>query len=149
MKSMVKIRPLEKSDIKRVVYLEETYLGETLGEELLESELASNITKFYVATINDVVVGYIGRYAYITDAEILNFVVDEKYQRCGIGQSLFDYVVKELPDLKRITLEVRKSNEKGLNFYLKNGFVQISVRKNYYKNQEDALVLMKEYLWEY
>ncbi len=145
-KSMVKISPLTKADIKAVVLLEEAFLKETLGEELLESELNSNITKFYVAKIDNKVVGYIGRYAYLDEAEILNFVVDEKYQRKGIGQSLFDQIKKDLPTLKRITLEVRPSNAKAINFYTKNGFQNISIRKNYYQNGEDALVLMKEYL---
>ena len=146
---MVNIRLLKKEDIKKIVYLEETFLGETLGEEMLESELDSRVTKFYVATINDEVVGYIGRYELLNEAEVLNFVVDETYQRQGIGQTLFNKVEEDLPNLEKMTLEVRESNTKAKNFYTKNGFKQISIRKNYYKNNENALVLIKEYLWEY
>ncbi len=146
MKSMVKIRKILKKDIKQIVLLEEELLGETLGVELLENELNSNITTFYVATIGDKVVGYIGRYAYIDEAEILNFVVDANYQRQGIGQRLFDKIKEDLPQLKKITLEVKASNTKALNFYYKNGFTKIDVRKKYYKDGEDALVLMKEYV---
>ena len=141
---MVKIRTLEKQDIDKVVYLETTFLGETLGKEILESELDSKITKFYVATINNEVVGYIGRYEYIGEVEILNFVVDEDYQRQGIGQMLFDKVLNEIKEINKITLEVRRSNQKAINFYYKNGFKEIHVRKNYYKNGEDALVLIRE-----
>ena len=146
---MVNIRLLKKEDIKKIVYLEETFLGETLGEEMLESELDSKVTKFYVATINEEVVGYIGRYELLNEAEVLNFVVDETYQRQGIGQMLFNKVEEDLPNLEKMTLEVRESNTKAKNFYTKNGFKQISIRKNYYKNNENALVLIKEYLWEY
>lgn len=143
---MVNIRNIKKEDIKKIVYLEETFLGETLGEEMLESELNSNVTKFYVATINDEVVGYIGRYEFLGEAEILNFVVDEAYQRKGIGQLLFNQVELDINNLEKMTLEVRESNTKAINFYKKNGFKQISVRKHYYKNGEDAKVLIKEYL---
>ena len=146
---MVNIRTLKKEDIKKVVYLEETFLGETLGEEMLESELDSKVTKFYVATINEEVVGYIGRYELLNEAEVLNFVVDETFQRQGIGQMLFNKVEEDLPNLEKMTLEVRESNTKAINFYKKNRFKQISIRKNYYKNNENALVLIKEYLWEY
>ena len=146
---MVNIRTLKKEDIKKIVYLEKTFLGETLGEEMLESELDSKVTKFYVATINEEVVGYIGRYELLNEAEVLNFVVDETYQRQGIGQMLFNKVEEDLPNLEKMTLEVRESNTKAKNFYTKNGFKQISIRKNYYKNNENALVLIKEYLWEY
>lgn len=143
---MVKVRELKKEDIKKVVYLEETFLGETLGEEMLESELGSNVTKFYVATLNEEVVGYIGRYEFLGEVEILNFVVDEIHQRKGIGQLLFNQVEQDVQNLNKMTLEVRESNTKAINFYLKNGFKQISVRKHYYKNGEDAKVLIKEYL---
>ena len=146
---MVKIRLLQKEDIKKIVYLEESFLGETLGEEMLESELDSKVTKFYVATLNDEIVGYIGRYEFLGEAEILNFVVDETYQRQGIGQLLFNQVESDIQDLQKMTLEVRESNTKAINFYKKNGFKQISIRKHYYKNGEDAKVLIKEYLWEY
>lgn len=141
---MVKIRKMQESDIPRIVYLEETFLGETLGEELLTSELKSNVAAFYVAIVNDIVVGYIGRYSYLGEAEILNFVVDEAYQRQGIGQMLFDYVINEIKDLEKISLEVRASNNKAIRFYEKNGFKQVYVRKAYYKNKEDALLLIKE-----
>lgn len=143
---MVKVRELKKEDIKKVVYLEETFLGETLGEEMIESELGSNVTKFYVATLNEEVVGYIGRYEFLGEVEILNFVVDEIHQRKGIGQLLFNQVEQDVQNLNKMTLEVRESNTKAINFYLKNGFKQISVRKHYYKNGEDAKVLIKEYL---
>ena len=83
------------------------------------------------------------------EAEILNFVVDETYQRQGIGQLLFNQVESDIQDLQKMTLEVRESNTKAINFYKKNGFKQISIRKHYYKNGEDAKVLIKEYLWEY
>ena len=143
---MVKVRELKKEDIKKVVYLEEAFLGETLGEEMIESELGSNVTKFYVATLNEEVVGYIGRYEFLGEVEILNFVVDETHQRKGIGQLLFNQVEQDIQNLNKMTLEVRESNTKAINFYLKNGFKQISVRKHYYKNGEDAKVLIKEYL---
>lgn len=141
---MVKIRKMQEIDIPRIVYLEETFLGETLGQELLATELNSNVANFYVATVNDIVVGYIGRYAYLGEAEILNFVVDENYQRQGIGQMLFDHVIDEIKDLEKISLEVRASNVKGINFYQKNGFKEVNRRKAYYKNGEDALLLIKE-----
>jgi len=39
---------------------------------------------------------------------------------------------------------VRKSNIIAQKFYTKNKFKEISIRKNYYKNGEDAIVMLKE-----
>lgn len=148
---MVNVRKMEFRDIKKVVELEEKYLLESLGEKLLASELSekNNGLSFYVIENDDVVIGYIGRYYFFQEAEVLNFVVDESYQRQGYGQKLFDKMVKDMKDVKKITLEVRASNIKGINFYTKNGFKQVGVRKKYYKNGEDALLLLKEFIWKF
>ena len=145
---MVNVRKMEFRDIKKVVELEEKYLLESLGEKLLASELSekNNGVSFYVIENDDVVIGYIGRYYFFREAEVLNFVVDESYQRQGYGQKLFDKMVEDMKDVKKITLEVRASNIKGINFYTKNGFKQVGVRKRYYKNGEDALLLLKEFI---
>lgn len=145
---MVNVRKMEFRDIKKVVELEEKYLLESLGEKLLASELSekNNGVSFYVIENDDVVIGYIGRYYFSQEAEVLNFVVDESYQRQGYGQKLFDKMVEDMKDVKKITLEVRASNIKGINFYTKNGFKQVGVRKKYYKNGEDALLLLKEFI---
>lgn len=145
---MVNVRKMEFRDIKKVVELEEKYLLESLGEKLLASELSekNNGVSFYVIENVDVVIGYIGRYYFFQEAEVLNFVVDESYQRQGYGQKLFDKMVEDMKDVKKITLEVRASNIKGINFYTKNGFKQVGVRKKYYKNGEDALLLLKEFI---
>lgn len=148
---MVNVRKMEFRDIKKVVELEEKYLLESLGEKLLASELSekNNGLSFYVIENDDVVIGYIGRYYFFQEAEVLNFVVDESYQRQGYGQKLFDKMVEDMKDVKKITLEVRASNIKGINFYTKNGFKQVGVRKKYYKNGEDALLLLKEFIWKF
>lgn len=145
---MVNVRKMEFRDIKKVVELEEKYLLESLGEKLLASELSekNNGVSFYVIENDDVVIGYIGRYYFFQEAEVLNFVVDESYQRQGYGQKLFDKMVEDMKDVKKITLELRASNIKGINFYTKNGFKQVGVRKKYYKNGEDALLLLKEFI---
>ena len=148
---MVNVRKMEFRDIKKVVELEEKYLLESLGEKLLASELSekNNGVSFYVIENDDVVIGYIGRYYFFQEAEVLNFVVDESYQRQGYGKKLFDKMVEDMKDVKKITLEVRASNIKGINFYTKNGFKQVGVRKKYYKNGEDALLLLKEFIWKF
>lgn len=148
---MVNVRLLEPRDIQHIVELEKAYLKETLGEELLKEEQKRMSREedgvcFYVIEYNHIVIGYIGRYYFLHEAEILNFVIDEAYQRQGFGQLLWDSVVKDLKDVKKITLEVRSSNEKAIRFYQKNGFVCVGKRIAYYQNQEDALLLLKEYI---
>ena len=141
---MFKIDKLTKEDIPQVVLLEEQFLGETLGTEMLENELSNEFMCFLVAKESKKVLGYIGAYVVSDELEILNFVVDESYQRTGIGTSLFNEILKRYPNANSVILEVREQNEKGINFYKKNNFNVISKRKHYYKNGDHALVMMKE-----
>lgn len=146
---MITYQKLTKEDIVQVVLLEEQFLGETLGIEMLETELNNNAACFITAKSNQTVLGYIGGYFIFDEGEILNFVVDETYQRQGIGQNLFNYLLSLYPNIKKITLEVREKNQKGINFYLKNNFQKISIRKHYYKNGDNAIVMIKEIKWKY
>ena len=141
---MIKIDKLTKEDIPQVVLLEEQFLGETLGSEMLENELEHEFMCFLSAKDSKKVLGYIGAYVINGELEILNFVVDGLHQRTGIGTLLFNELLNRYPDAKTVVLEVREQNEKGINFYKKNNFNVISKRKHYYKNGDDALVMMKE-----
>lgn len=141
---MIKIDKLTKEDIPQVVLLEEQFLGETLGSEMLENELENEFMCFLSAKDSKKVLGYIGAYVINGELEILNFVVDGLHQRTGIGTLLFNELLNRYPDAKSVVLEVREQNEKGINFYKKNNFNVISKRKHYYKNGDDALVMMKE-----
>ena len=141
---MINCSKLEPKDIKQVILLEEQFLGESLGEEMILNELDNPNVCFLSAKDNEKVIGYIGAYTFDDSMEILNFVVDEAYQRQGVGSLLFNTLLNMYNKTKSIVLEVRYNNEKGISFYKKNNFNVISIRKHYYKNGDDAIVMMKE-----
>ena len=73
--------------------------------------------------------------------EILRIACKQEFQRKGAATLL----LREMFKLKKdIFLEVRKSNEKAINFYRKNSFNYISTRKNYYFDGEDALIFKRD-----
>ena len=68
-------------------------------------------------------------------------------QRKNYG-SLIVNKLKKLKDIRKIFLEVSVENTPAINFYLKNGFKKIGIRKAYYKVKEqrkDALRLLFEF----
>ena len=111
---------------------------------MILNELDNPNVCFLSAKDNEKVIGYIGAYTFDDSMEILNFVVDEAYQRQGVGSLLFNTLLNMYDKTKSIVLEVRYNNEKGISFYKKNNFNVISIRKHYYKNGDDAIVMMKE-----
>jgi len=83
-------------------------------------------------------------------ADILNISINKACQGKGYGNKLLHYLIKELKDrmISQIMLEVRVSNQTAIAFYLKHGFEEISLRKNYYMNnskhpnqKEDGIIM--------
>lgn len=141
---MIVIDSLKEEDIKQIILLEEAHFAESLGESLLGDMINNNICFALTAKEDKKVIGYVSYLYYDTCLEVLNFVVEDSYQRQGIGTLLFNEMVSRAVNALTITLEVRPSNIKGRSFYEKNGFREVMVRKNYYSNGEDALVMLKE-----
>lgn len=143
---MIKIEKLKKEDIQFVVDIEERHLEETLGYEMLQAELHNKYAYFYAAKDNNLVIGYIGAWIIEGVTDMINFVVDQKYQHQGIGQLLMKQIIDDSisNNSKEILLEVREQNIQAIKFYTLQGFKQITVRKEYYKNGDNALILRKE-----
>lgn len=74
--------------------------------------------------------------------EIDYIIVDPIYRKCGIASKLLNYIENKYKEAKNITLEVRESNLSAINFYIKNGFNQVTKRRNYYK-EEDGILMIK------
>lgn len=142
---MFKIRNIEKNDIPRLVLLEEELLKETVGEEMLGAELHNKFAKFYVATFNDIVIGYLSCWMVEETVDIINVVIDKDYQHQGFGQALFSQMEEEAKanNCTNIMLEVKETNLKAIKFYQKQGYEQISIRKNYYQDHTNALIMKK------
>lgn len=142
---MFKIRNIEKADIPILVVLEEELLKETVGEEMLASELHNRFAKFFVATFNNQVIGYLSCWMVEETVDIINVVIDKNYQHQGYGQALFSEMEKVAKDnnCTEIMLEVKENNIQAINFYQRQGYEQISIRKHYYQDQTNALIMKK------
>lgn len=80
------------------------------------------------------------------EAHLLNLSVAPNWQRHGIGTQLTGFMVRLARDLgaERIYLEVRPSNIPARALYMRSGFVEIGVRRDYYpaaNGREDAVVM--------
>lgn len=74
--------------------------------------------------------------------DILNIVVDPVYQNQGIGSKLITYIYEKNKP-KKLMLEVRTKNITAINFYQKNQFNILNIRKNYYQD-DDAIIMERK-----
>jgi len=137
------LRGMEKEDIDAIIEGEEIVFGQSMGKDFLLSELEINpFSQYIVLEVDGKVSGYIG--LWITDnVQVMNFYVLPEYQKMGFGTMIMEFVIKVClaSKVKALTLEVRESNIKAIKLYERFGLKKASIRKAYYNNGEDALLM--------
>lgn len=147
----VRIRKVRKSDIDRIVDIERSWHHLSHWSIDSYSRLLNddNFTSSFVAEIDDdatgtSIVGFVIFHVVADASEIYNIAVESGYARSGIGKQLMKAAIEESGRKKasKVILEVRKSNNHAINFYLGFDFKIVGERKNYYSNPiEDAYVM--------
>ncbi len=77
----------------------------------------------------------------IDEAEIIHLVCDAKVQGKGIAYQLMQTLIQQEKNITTWHLEVREHNLSAIKLYEKLGFKLVGRRKNYYKNNDDALLM--------
>lgn len=113
------------------------------NSNILKEELQSNNSKFIVAKIGDEVVGFAGFKILFDVADIMNIVVKKSFRNKKIGTLLLKTLIElfESFDLLCLNLEVNENNIYAINLYKHFGFEEICIRKNYYSNGENAIIM--------
>ena len=98
------------------------------------------------------VLGYSVFYGTIESTDIFEIAIKKEYQGRGFGKKLLIESMKDLIEDKKnieiknkFLLEVNEKNKKALKLYKKIGFEEISIRKNYYGKDENAVIMIKYY----
>ena len=136
------IKKLTSNDIdyiEQIFNLEkEIFKSSAFSKSYLNTLIKGDNSFIYVYLIDDKVCGYLMILDSIDVYEILAIAAVEEYRNKGIAQELLDKI-----KTKDIFLEVRESNQTAINFYKKNNFKEISIRKNYYSEPTENAIIMK------
>ncbi len=144
----MRIVNMNESHVAQVAELEKICFSDPWSENSVASELKNPLSCWLVAEEDGVAAGYIGSQTVMDESDMMNVAVHPDHRRKGIAQALVNELVEALKKREShcLTLEVRASNEPAKALYEKLGFVQVGLRKNYYRNpKEDALILRKEF----
>ena len=77
--------------------------------------------------------------------EIDYIIVAKEYRSCGIASRLIGFLINysKSNSISNITLEVNEKNIPAINLYKKYGFKLVSIRKNYYIDNDAILMIRK------
>lgn len=110
-----------------------------------EQELRGNrLAHYVVARAGDRIVGFAGVWLMVDEAHVTTFGVHPDWRRQGIGRQLLLNLVELSRTIgaRRMTLEVRASNEGAQALYRSYGFDAVGRRPGYYTDDgEDAIVM--------
>ena len=139
---------MTESHVPQVAELEKLCFSDPWSEKSVASELENPLSLWLVAVDGDTVAGYVGSQTVIDESDMMNVAVHPDHRRQGVAEALVLALAAELKAMgsRCLTLEVRASNAPAIALYEKLGFVQIGLRKNYYRNpKENALILRWEF----
>ena len=140
---------MNASHVPHIAQLEKLCFSDPWSENSIASELDNRLSFWLVAEQEGTVVGYVGSQTVLGETDMMNLAVHPDYRRMGIGELLVLELIKNLAEQgsHSLMLEVRASNSGAIALYEKLGFIQVGIRKNYYRNpREDAMIMRKE--WE-
>jgi len=144
----ITIRSMEMDDLKKVLEIEKKSFPVPWAYELFFSELTRNkYARYFVMEKNSEVMGYLGLWHKGTSFHITNIAIAEKFRRRGYGKIFLKFIEKIAATyrIKKIFLEVRRSNCIAQDMYRKYGYKVIKLLRNYYQEEkEDALIMEKK-----
>ena len=143
---MINIKQVKKGDLLKLIEINREIFDYPISIKNFENYFRDDIIKIWKVSTQKII-GFVIFYHVKDEIEIIKIGIIKSYQRKNYG-SLIVNKIKKLKDIRKIFLEVSVENTQAINFYLKNGFKKIGIRKAYYKvNKQriDALRLSFEF----
>lgn len=114
--------------------------------DILQEELNNPNSEYFVAKLENNILGFAGIWKSVDDVHITDIVVKKSNRQNGIGSKLLEKLIQtaKMQNFKSITLEVNEYNLPAINLYLKYGFKNVGFRKKYYGNKDNAIIMTKE-----
>ena len=149
-RTSISFNRLTSIEIPSVLFIEEQNSDYPWTQLQFTTSIENSNNLSYCLSLKGKTIGYLIAMLTLDTADILNIGIESNFKRQGHGTALLNHFIGDLRkrNISEILLEVRAGNKSAIQFYKKQGFEKISVRKNYYmknsKNQsqrEDGIIM--------
>lgn len=139
------IRSMQSTDMSRVLAIERQCHGYPWPEDIFTDELAASHAHIDVLEEDGEVAGFLCWWLIAGEIEIQNVATALRHRRRGVGRRLMEHLLAAAARLNatRMLLEVRVGNEGAIALYRAFGFTDCGLRRTYYPDGEDALLMEK------
>lgn len=138
------IQEMTITDFEKISKNLKTDFDDFWSESILKQEILNGDTFYIVAKDEqENILGFTGIRIILDEAELMNIVVRKDKRNQGIGRQLLEKIINiaKSKNLKNLKLEVSEKNVPAISLYKSKGFKLKGIRKNYYNNCENALLL--------
>lgn len=113
------------------------------NKNILKSEIENKLSTYIVASYENKVVGFAGFLKVFDECDITNIVTRKDMRGKNIGSIMLNQLINiaKKKNIKRINLEVNEKNIIAQKLYKKYNFIKIGIRKKYYNNIDDAIIM--------
>ena len=139
----IKIKNLSLDEVEDVFQIEKTFFDVSNNKSILSSFDSKNLN-YFVLYLGEKIVGFLECSVVLDEAELYEIAIVNDCQGKGLSKYLMDYFIAYCNDIgvNTIFLEVNNINIKAINLYKKYGFVEYSIRKKYY-GDNDAILMRR------
>jgi ribosomal-protein-alanine N-acetyltransferase len=140
---------MTEADVPAIIRIQDECKLSPWSSESYKTALQDDDFKLYTAKNDNEIAGFLAM-RLITNGgicELLNIGILPTHQNKRIGQKLLTQLLTEINQkVEKITLEVREGNRQAIDFYTKQGFYGVGLRKNYYSGPVENALLMEKLL---
>lgn len=139
----VLLRPMRTEDLSTAMRIDAECLPRPWSEAVWREELASPFSRYFVLEAEGEAFAQIGVKHVAGELHVMTIAVLPEYRRRGYARALIEAAYSLYPEVRRVHLEVRPTNDGARALYEALGFTVTGVRRHYY-GDEDALLMTLE-----
>jgi ribosomal-protein-alanine N-acetyltransferase len=146
MNRKAEVRIMKFDDLERVMEIENESFSDPWSRKSYEFEVAGNRFSIpIVLEVNNEIIGHAVVWKIFEELHIATIAIVPEYRGQGWGEFLLSSLMEMAAGAEFALLEVRPSNTGAIRLYEKFGFEKVGMRRHYYRNGEDALIMRKEF----
>ena len=140
------IRPAVSDDIEQVLDIERACYDHPWKAAQFFQELENPASSLDICLIDGRIAGYHCYWFVAGEMQILNLATSVTMRRSGVAGRLLEHAFATASsELTAVWLEVRAGNHAAISLYSRCGFRDIGLRRAYYRDGEDAVIMVKEF----
>ena len=139
------IRTAELKDVSAIMELEQGSIAHPWESRAIEDLINDPNKMCYVAEADGRVVCYAGVETVLDEGNVGNIVTHKEYRGRGFAKELFTRLLEDAKEkgIEKLFLEVESDNVPALGLYEKLGFGRYGLRRGYYGQDRDAVLMLK------